>query len=172
MGPASAEIDIDVPRQQIFETLLDLARRPFFTDHFISDFHLTRIDAAGLGAGARFRFQSPLRSPWVDTTIVEVEEPHLIVEEGRGGRMNRIPSHTAWELLEGPGPLTRVRVSYWTEPTNPVDRAVERLSGGSIWCERGWREALRRLRDQLECEAPARKRIAVAGGNPHPTGIP
>jgi uncharacterized protein YndB with AHSA1/START domain len=172
MGPASAEIDIDVPRRRIFEELLDLSRRPAFTDHFISDFRLTRIDPTGLGAGARFRFQSPLRSPWVDTMIVEVEEPHLIVEEGRGGRVNRIPSHTVWELLEGPGPLSRVRVSHWTEPANAVDRTVEVLSGASIWSERGWREALRRLRDQLESEAQTLKRIAVAGGNPHPTGIP
>jgi len=68
------------------------------------------------------------------------------VEHGRGGRVNRIPSTTLWELTEGPGSLTKVRVSYWTEPANPVDRALERLSAASIPYERRWREALRRLR--------------------------
>ncbi len=66
------------------------------------------------------------------------------------GRANRIPSTTLWELTEGPGGLTKVRVSYWTEPSNPVDRGLELLSAASIPYERRWREALRRLRDLLE----------------------
>ncbi len=49
---------------------------------------------------------------------------------------------------------------------------VEVLSAGSIWQERGWREALKRLRDQLESDAPEGDRIAVAGGNRYATGIP
>ena len=52
----------------------------------------------------------------MDTTIVELDEPFRIVERGQGGRVNRIPTHTVWELTEGPGSLTAVRVSYWTEP--------------------------------------------------------
>ncbi len=38
--------------------------------------------------------------------------------------------------------------------------------------ERDWREALRRLRDRLESDRPAAEPVAVAGGNPHATGIP
>lgn len=107
----------------------------------------------------------------MDTTIVELDEPHRILERGRGGRANRIPSRTLWELTEGPGALTRVRVSYWTEP-GPVDRGLELLSAASIPYERRWREALRRLRELLESERPNQHRLAVAGGNPHATGIP
>jgi uncharacterized protein YndB with AHSA1/START domain len=172
MGPVSAEIDIDGPRSRVFGAIVDLARRPFFTDHFISDLHLTRIDSSGIGAGARFRFQLPPRAVWMDTTIVEAEEPHRVVEHGSGGRSNRIPSTTVWEILEGPGLLTRVRVSYWTEPEQPSDRLIDRLGGASIWYERGWRESLRKLRDQLESEAFKVERIGLAGGNPHATGIP
>jgi uncharacterized protein YndB with AHSA1/START domain len=172
MGPVSAEIEIDVPRQRAFEAISDLALRSAFTDHFLSDFHLTRIASKGVGAGARFRFAVRPRRVWMDTTIAELDEPHRLLEHGRGGRANRIPSTTLWELTEGPGAMTTVRVSYWTEPSNPVDRALELLSGASIPYERRWREALRRLRELLESDKLDRGRLAVAGGNPHATGIP
>lgn len=171
MGPVSAEIEIDVPRERVFAVLADLSARPSFTDHFLTDFHLTRIDPAGVGAGARFRAAAPLRKVWMDTAIVAMEEPFQIVEEGEGGRNNRIPTHTVWELKEGPGSLTSVRLSHWTEPA-AIDRGLELLSAGSVWQERGWREALRRLRDNLESDQPAAERIAVAGGNRYATGIP
>jgi uncharacterized protein YndB with AHSA1/START domain len=171
MGPVSAEIEVDAPREQVFATLLDLAARPSFSDHFLTDFHLTRIDAVGVGAGARFCVQGPLRKVWMDTTIVSADPPFRIVEEGEAGRGNRIRSHIAWELTEAPGSLTCVRVSHWTEPA-AVDRVLELLSGGSIWLGRGWRQALRRLRDNIESDQPAAERIAVAGGNRYATGIP
>jgi uncharacterized protein YndB with AHSA1/START domain len=172
MGPFGAEIEIDAPRERVFATIADLARRPSFTDHFLSGFHLTRIESSGIGAGARFRVASPLRAVWMDTAIDELEPPHRIVERGRGGRANRIPATTIWELTEGTGSLTRVRVSHWTEPGNPLDRALEAVAGNSISGRRGWREALRRLRDQLESADTVPAPVAVAGGNPHATGIP
>ena len=96
MGPVSAEIEIDVPRQRAFEAIADLSLRPAFTDHFLTDFHLTRIEPTGIGAGARFRIAVRPRRVWMDTTIVEAEAPHRLVEHGRGGRLNRIPSVTLW----------------------------------------------------------------------------
>jgi uncharacterized protein YndB with AHSA1/START domain len=171
MGPIRAETEIDAPRERVFELLADLAARPSFTDHFLTDFHLTRLDSHGVGAGARFRVRAPLRSIWMDTAIVEIDEPHRIVEHGQGGRVNRIPTTTVWELTPGPGSLTSVSVSHWTEPTR-FDRALELATAASVWQERGWREALRRLRDNLESDAPEGERIAVAGGNRYATGIP
>jgi uncharacterized protein YndB with AHSA1/START domain len=172
MGPFGAEIEIDAPRERVFAAIADLARRPSFTDHFLTDIHLTRIESTGIGAGMRFRLALPLRSVWMDTTIVELEVPHGLVERGRGGRANRIPVSTVWELTEGSGSLTRVRVSQWTEPSNPIDRAVELAAANSVWAQRGWREALRRLRDLLEEERLAPAPLAIAGGNAHATGIP
>ena len=172
MGPVSAEIEIDVPRERVFEAVADLALRPSFTDHFLDDFHLTRIESSGIGAGARFRVASPLRKVWMDTAIVELEPPHRLTERGRGGRGNRIPTTTVWELTEGAGSLTRVRVSHWTEPPNPLDRALEVLAANSASAQRGWRTALRRLRDGLESDAFSGGRVAVAGGNRYATGIP
>ena len=171
MGPVSAEIEIDLPRERIFAALADLSRRPSFTDHLLTDFHLTRIESAGVGAGARFRFRHWPRSFWADTTIAELDPPHRIVEHGRGGRANRIPTRTVWGA-GGSGALTRVQVSFWTEPSNPVDRVLEKLSGAAMRQERAWQEALRRLRDQLESDAPEQPGLALAGGNAHATGIP
>lgn len=172
MGPVSAEIEIDVPRNRVFEQIADLSRRPSFTDHFLTELRLTRIEPTGIGAGARFRVVVPLRSVWMDTAIAELDRPHRVIEHGCGGRGNRIPATTAWELTEGGGSLTRVRVAHWTEPQNPVDRALEALGGTAFWQGRGWSEALRRLRDLLESEAALQAPLAVAGGNPHATGIP
>lgn len=171
MGPIHAEIEIDAPRERVFAVIGDLAARPSFTDHFLSDFHLLRLDPHGIGAGARFRVKAPLRSVWEDTTIVAQEQPFRIVEQGAGGRANRIRTHTVWELTPGAGSLTLVTFSHWTEPT-PLDRQLEIASGASFWQQRSWRTALRRLRDVLEAEQRVAERVAVAGGNRYATGIP
>lgn len=172
MGPISAEVEVDASREEVFGLLTDLSLRPSFTDHFLTDVHLLRIDPVGLGAGARFRIATPLRSPWADTTIVELEEPFKVVEQGRTGRANRIETATVWELTGGTGSLTKVTLSTWTKPTNPLDRAVEGLSGAEFFQRRGWREALHRLREIVEGERRIEDRVEVAGGNRYATGIP
>jgi hypothetical protein len=159
----SAELAIDTPRELTFDFLSDLANRPSFTDHFIADFHLLRLDSVGLGAGARFRFFAPPQARWMDTTVVDLERPHRISERGRGGRANRIPAATEWELIAGPGALTIVRVTFWTETRHPLDRAKEVMGWASIWYRRDWQAALRRLRDLLEAGEPPARRALVAG---------
>jgi len=172
MGPISAEIEIDASREAAFELLSDLGRRPSFTDHFLTGFHLTRLDARGEGAGARFRVDAPFRSPWEDTTLVELEEPFKLVERGLGGRSNRISNHTVWEIEPGKAGMTLVRLTHWTEPKEGIDKLVESLSWGAHFQRKGWKRALERLRDILEGEGPGGERIAVAGGNRYATGIP
>jgi len=171
MGPIHAEIEVDVSRERAFELIGDLAARPSFTDHFLSDFHLLRLDSRGVGAGARFRVKAPLRSVWQDTTIVEQEEPFRIVERGAGGRANRICTHTVWELTPWVGSLILIKFSHWTEPT-ALDRPLEVLTAASAFQQHSWRIALRRLRDLLEAEQSVPERVAVAGGNRYATGIP
>jgi hypothetical protein len=171
MGPVSAELAIDVPREAGFDFIADLANRPSFCDHFISDLHLLRAESSGVGAGARFRFFAPPQAIWMDTAISALERPHRISERGSGGRWNRIGSATEWELTPGPGSLTTVRVTYWTEPGHPIDRAKEVLGAASVWYGRDWAAALRRLRDLLESDrAPAAAR-RVAAGSDYPTPV-
>lgn len=164
MGPVNAELAIDVPREVVFDFIADLANRPAFTDHFVSDYHLLRVESTGVGAGARFRFTAPPQAIWMDTSIVELQKPQRISERGHGGRWNRIPAATEWELLAGPGTLTTVRVTYWTEPGHPLDRLKDVFGAASVWYGRDWAAALRRLRDLLESELPGGGAPRVAGG--------
>jgi len=172
MGPVSASVEVDAARERAFDFLADIANRVSFTDHFISGFHLSRVETTGVGAGARFRFYAPPRAVWVDTVITGLSRPYRISERGAGGRANRIPTATEWVLEQGASRLTTVRVVYWTSPAHRLDRARDTLGGASLWYERNWRIALRRLRELLESEGPSTNRAGVAGGNRHVTGIP
>jgi uncharacterized protein YndB with AHSA1/START domain len=166
MGPVRAEIDVDASRARAFELIADLALRPAFTDHFVSDFRLLGVNSTGVGAGARFRFFAPPKAVWMDSAITELDPPHRMVERGHGGRGNRIPSITLWEVEPGPGGLTRVRVVYATEPAGPIERVKEAIGLAAHWYERDWAIALRRLRDLLESGAPLPPRAGVAGASP------
>ena len=87
MDPVTVSTIISAPREQVFDYLQDIANHSEFTDHFIVDWHLTRIDSVGRGAGARFRVKAPgNRFSWADSTFVEVERPHRIVEAGPHGQ--------------------------------------------------------------------------------------
>jgi uncharacterized protein YndB with AHSA1/START domain len=162
MRPVSASATIDAPRERVFDFLCDLAARPSFTDHFLAEYRLERIDPVGPGAAARFRLLDS--GEWLDTVIESVERPHLIRERGHGGRWNRIPAITVWELSEGPAAGScEVTVTFWTEPSHPVDRLRE-LTGSASWFRRHWARALARLKEVLESERPV-ERVTVAGGD-------
>jgi uncharacterized protein YndB with AHSA1/START domain len=163
MGPVSAEITIDAPRERVFEIIADLSNRPAFCDHFQHEFRLQRIDPVGVGAAARFHLEAPLFHFWMETAIAEIESPHLIVETGRGARIDRMPVGTAWELTEAGGGMTEARVSFWTEPSHHVDKLKDRLSPDG-WHRRRWRRALIRLRDLAEADVRI-ERLHVAGAS-------
>lgn len=161
MGPVSAKISIDTPREVVFDILIDLSARPSFTDHFMTDFHLLRIEPVGKGAGARFRLPD---GGFVDSIIEEVEAPHRLIEKGMGGYLNRVPNMTEWMLSDTPGARScEVQVTYWTEPSKAYDRlrdakASERKLG------KGLKQALERLREVAESGSPP-PRIQVAGAD-------
>lgn len=149
MGPVMAEITIDAPRERVFGTVADLALRPAFCDHFMTQFRLQRVESSGVGAAARFHVDAPRFPIWMETVVTEVDGPHMVLERGRGSRIDRLPIGTAWELVEGSGSMTEVRVSFWTEPAHPVDKIKDRLAS-SGWYGRQWKRALTRLRDLHE----------------------
>jgi uncharacterized protein YndB with AHSA1/START domain len=168
MRPVSASIAIDAPRERVFDLLCDLAIRPAFTDHFMTDYRLERVDPVGVGAGARFRLRGS--GAWLDTVIEEVERPHLIREQGRGGRSNRVPVFTVWELVEGAWPEgCDASITFWSETELAVDKARE-LLGGSRQFRRDWKRALARLKQIVEAEEPV-QRVAVAGADRLPALI-
>jgi uncharacterized protein YndB with AHSA1/START domain len=167
MDPVTVSVLIDAPREQVFDYLQDIANHPQFTDHYLVDWHLTRIDSVGRGAGARFRVKAPAnRFSWGDVTFAEVQRPHRIVEVGRTGKTNRIRTLGVYDLAQGAGGTTRVRFTIETQPATFADRIMEGL-GGRGWLKRQNARAMRRLRSVVEEgpgeDAPA-KRVTVAGG--------
>ncbi len=170
MGPVSAKTTIDVPREQVYELLIDLANRRSFTDHFIDELRLQRIDPVGVGAAMRFRVAD--RGFWMESVIAESAPPYRLTERGRGGRLDRVPVSTIWELVEGPAPSScEVTVTFVTQPKNIADRALDsaaNLRGAERWYRRQWRRALARLKGLAESgEEPAR--LVVAGADRIPS---
>ena len=164
MDPVSVSITIGRPREEVFDYLADIANHTEFTDHFIGDFHLTREDTVGRGAGARFRIKAPLqRFGWMGVQFIEVDRPWRIVEAGRGGKYNRIRSLTTYELEPGPDGTTRVELTVETVPVTPTDHVMELLSGVRGWTRRKNRRALRRLRSILEEGSHRGTRATIAG---------
>jgi hypothetical protein len=174
MDPITVDLVIGRPREEIFEYLADIANHAEFNDHFMVDWHLTREDTYGYGAGARYRIKAPLnRFPWGDSTVIEFESPRRLAEAGRTGKFNRIRTLGVYELepLAG-GDSTRVRFTFATWPKTPTDRFLESL-GVRGWLRRKLNRSLRRLRDILEEDRGRGTRPTIAGGPRKPaTGSP
>ena len=171
MDPFTVSIVISAPREAVFDYLEDIANHAEFTDHFLVEWHLTRVDPVGQGAGARFRVEAPLnRYSWAEATFAEVERPHRIVEVGRTGKSNRVRTLGVWQLDPAPAGATRVSFTLQTWPATFADRLMESF-GARSWMRRRHQRMLRRLRAILEQDgsAPSRAakrgpRVTVAGG--------
>jgi uncharacterized protein YndB with AHSA1/START domain len=161
--PFTVSTTISRPREQVYEYLSDIANHAEFTDHYLTDWHLTREESIGQGAGARFRIKAPLnRFAWADVTFVEMQPPFRIVERGRGGKYNRIRMLGTYTLSPGPSDTTRVQFTYETVPSLLSDRLMEAF-GGRSWARRKAAKSMRRLRSILE-EGRERGRRATVGG--------
>jgi uncharacterized protein YndB with AHSA1/START domain len=163
VDPVELTINIDRPREEVFDYLADIANHPEFTDHYLKEWRLTRTDSYGRGAGARYRMDAPRqRFGWSDLTFIAVERPRRIVAVGRGGKYNRIKTFESWTLEPAPGGGTRVEFMFETEPLLPTDRLVEAF-GFRRWFRRKSAKALRRLRSILEDNEHRGARATIAG---------
>jgi hypothetical protein len=164
VDPLTVSIVVDASREEIFDYLQDVANRPCFTDHFLVDWRLTRLDSVGSGAGARFRVRAPAnRFSWGELTLAEVERPHRLVELGRTGKGNRIRTRGIYELSPAAAGTTRVSFTFETRPAMLSDRIREAL-GMRWWTRRQYARALRRLRAIME--SAQRPAVRLPGGMP------
>lgn len=153
----------------MFEYLADISNHPEFSDHYRVDWHLTRVDSYGLGAGARFRITAPFtRFGWADVTFSEVQAPFRIVERGRGGKYNRIKMLATYTLSPGASGTTKVDYTVETVPVMPSDKLLDAVNRG--WNRRQATKAMRRLRSILEDNRGRGKRVSVAGVGAGPNG--
>ena len=163
MDPVTANVLIDRPREEVFDYLADIANHPEFSDHYLKEWRLTRVESVGRGAGARFKIDAPLDCyAYGDMTFIEVERPYRIVAAGRSGKFNRNKTWTTW-TLEPSGDATRVEVSTESEPALPTDKLMEAVSRRRGWTKRGLRKSLRRMQSILEEDTDRGTRATVGG---------
>lgn len=163
MDPVTLQVTIDRPREEVFDYLADVANHPEFCDHYLKDWHLTRIDSSGTGAGARFRVDNRLhRFGWADMTLIDVQRPWRIAAAGRGGKYNRIKTFQTWELDPASGGGTRLEWTFETEPPMSTDKLLEAF-GYRRWSRRRAKRALKRLQSILEDNRGRGSRATVGG---------
>ena len=162
MEPIDLSITIARPREEIYEYLLDIANHAEFTDHYLGDWHMTREDTYGVGAGGSFRMKTrAARFGWGDMVIARSQPPYQLLMHGRNGKYNRIRAIATWTLQPGSNG-TSVDYHYETQPDQLSDRILENtfLHG---WTKRRARKALRRLQAILEHDRDRGQRATVEG---------
>jgi uncharacterized protein YndB with AHSA1/START domain len=165
VDPITVSATISRPREEVFEYLADIANHAEFNDHYLVDWHLTRENSYGKGAGARFRIKAPLaRFAWGDMTFADVQPPYRILEHGRSGKFNRVRMLGTYTLEPGPSDTTVVQYTLETEPALLSDRLMEML-GGRSWTRRQAAKSMRRLRRILEENRDRGQRATIAGRN-------
>jgi uncharacterized protein YndB with AHSA1/START domain len=156
---------ISAPREEVFDLVADLAARPAYTDHYLKDYRLARVNSYGMGAAARFLLDAPLASEHVEITIVQCDRPRRLVEDGRVGRLGRSRALAVYEFLPEPGGNTRVELTTFSDPATRIDAL--RQAGAARWMRRQTKVALERLRRIFEepPDAPL-ARATIAGYEP------
>ncbi|HWC26765.1 MAG TPA: SRPBCC family protein [Solirubrobacteraceae bacterium] len=165
MEPITLSISIAKPREEVFEYLADVANHAEFSDHCMVDWHLTREDSYGHGAGARFRVKSRFdRFSYGDITLSQVTPPERIVATGRAGRFNRIRTLTTWTLEEDGPERTTVTFQTQSTPALKSDELMEKLLFVRASRTRCHKRALARLRSILEAGEGRGEHVTLAGG--------
>jgi uncharacterized protein YndB with AHSA1/START domain len=165
MREVTVSTTISAPREEVFDFVCDLAARPGYTDHYMDDYRLARVQPVGIGAAARFRLDAPMSNEYAELTITEADRPRRIVEEIRVGRRGRNRSVAVYDFTRESAGVTRVELTTYGEPATMVDRF--RQIGAAGWIRRKTRKSLDRLR--ILFEEPQKtppKRATIAGFEP------
>ena len=144
MREVTVSTTISAPREDIFDFVCDLAARPAYTDHFMDDYRLARVQPVGVGAAARFRLDAPLANEYAELTITKADRPRQIIEEIRVGRRGRSRSVAVYDFTRESAGVTRVELTTFSEPATMVDRF--RQFGAAGWIRRKTNKSLDRLR--------------------------
>jgi len=169
MARAMREVTVSTvmsaPREAVFDFVNDLAARPAFTDHYLRDYRLARVNPVGEGAAARFQLKAPLTKQYAELTITESHRPRRIVEQVRVGRRGRTRAAAIYEFTQESSGLTRVELTTFSEPATRSDRIFE--AGAAGWMRRQTKRSLERLRTIFEepADGPL-KRATIAGFDP------
>ena len=155
----SSAVTIDAPRERVFDYLADIANHAEFSDHYLKDFRLERMDSRGVGAAASFKiaFGSSL---WGEIVITELDRPYEIVLEGQAGRIGRVKTRAVYTLTPSGRDMTQLEYELSSTEATKTDELRAAL-GGRAWLRFQTRRALRRLADALEQPASEATRLAA-----------
>jgi uncharacterized protein YndB with AHSA1/START domain len=162
MRRLSCSVTIDAPREQVFDYLTDISNHVEFSDHYLKDFRLERLESRGVGAAASFRIPFG-KSLWGEIVIAELERPHRIVLEGQTGRLGRVKTHAVYTLTPYGQNMTRVEYELSSTPATRTDD-LRAVFGGRTWLKLQSRKALRRLARIIEEGQPSTHAARVAAG--------
>ncbi|MEX0992944.1 MAG: SRPBCC family protein [Solirubrobacterales bacterium] len=163
MRPLTVGQTIDSPRERVYEYLSDVSNYGAFSDHYLRDLRLERLNSRGSGASLRFQLAFPLGRQWGDLSLDALEPPHRIVARGAMGRVGRIAIECSYTLTTSGQGMTRVEYRFESSPAKPIDHLREAL-GMRFWLKVQSRRALRRLAAVLEGREPAAARVRAAAG--------
>ena len=164
MDPVTAHVTIDRPREEVFEYLADIANHPEFSDHFLKEWRLTRVESYGRGAGARFKIDAPLdRYGWGDMTFIEVER--AAPDRRRGPRREVQPQQDLDDLDAARPPGTRPRSRSRPSPSPRCRRTSSwRPSrAGAAGQAPAWARRCSRMQSILEEDIDRGARATVGG---------
>jgi len=162
MRPFTAHVTIDAPRERVFDYLADIANHGAFSDHYLKDCRLERLESRGVGASAAYRIAFG-RALWGETVITELDAPHRIVLEGQAGRLGRVKTRAVYTLTQQGREMTEVEYEASATPGAGIDRLRNAL-GGRAWLKLQSRRALRRLAGLLEQPPAPAPSAGVAAG--------
>jgi Polyketide cyclase / dehydrase and lipid transport len=137
--PVTVSVDVDTPRDEVFDFLDVMANHEQFTDHFMVDWELSG-SPRGVGAKANVRVKATGEKDRTEIEVVEVDTGRRIVEEGTGGTRGRRRTRGTYLLEDLPGEGTRIEftLEFLSLPTGeklmgPLQRAyLKRVNDKSL----------------------------------------
>ena len=125
MDPVTAHVLIGRPREEVFDYLADIANHQEFSDHYLKEWRLTRVESVGRGAGRALqdrRAAGPLRLGRHDLHRGRAARTGSSPRGARGsstatrpgppGRSSRRATRPAWRSPPSPSPRCP-RTSSW-----------------------------------------------------------
>jgi hypothetical protein len=159
MKPVVSEIDVPQAREQVYAYLDVLGNHEPFTNHMLVDWSVDG-PAAGVGAKARMRANTPGPADWIDMEVIEVEPPVTTLEESVGAKgRRRTRGRYTFAPLPGGGTNIRFELSWVAAPLS------ERLAAPLVraYVRRANAKAMRRLREVLAARAEQAASVGRAG---------
>jgi uncharacterized protein YndB with AHSA1/START domain len=137
---------IDVPPQTVWDTVMDPDR---FGDWVTIHRGVKKVSDTPLVVGSTMEQRLCLRGVTftVKWTVVELDEPHLVVMEGKGPARSK--AITRDELTAKNGGTSFAYVNEFKTPMGPLGAAASKVLVGGI-SEREAKASLRKLKHLLE----------------------